>query len=281
MKAKWRSNRRWTPTLQRGTAWPGQRAFCRTDLAAVIFAVAAATIFGTACLQQSRNSAGLARCVLNLRELGLATALYEADDDGRLPFAFIRFGNGHTDSVTWDALIFPYLEAGQSNDISSSAFDRKHALLKCPEDLVERRDLEGSRGVARSYSMSRHDMNAANWPPGPSNRTGVGMWWSAGVSSGWSALTNATTSGGEAPVIKITAIPAPAKTLLLTEQMRATNLLFSDLGATIGPLDPQFESPTAASRVHGGKVNYLMVDGHVETSSPTNMSPAWNIAKGP
>ena len=250
-------------------------AFARADLLATLATFLVLALIFTACVRESGTIAGIKRCAGNLRELGLATAFYEKDNHNTLPFAFIKFSDGRSDSVTWDMLILPYLDTNTSTDISSTAFDRRQLFLQCPDDNVERRDLLGYVRVRRTYSMSGHDMASINWPPGPGNRTGIGLWWSDSVSNGPAAVASVTSPESMLPAFRLGDLSKPADTLLLTEQVRPDNIMFSYLGATIGPADSQFKSSNAAIKFHGGKFNYLMVDGHVETSAPGTRPSMW------
>ena len=64
-------------------------------------------------------------------------------------------------------------------------------------------------------------------------------------------------------------ISAPATTMLLTEQAQSYNIEFSYSGAAIdSPLAHLDTKIIKSSRYHGGKFNYLMMDGHVEWLSP-------------
>ena len=128
--------------------------------------------------------------------------------------------------------------------------------------------------------MPAHDMLAEHWPPGASNGTGVGLWW-APDAKGHAALEQRLSADGHAPAIRPEMIPAPAGTLLLTEQANTNNILFSGQGAAIsGPshhLNTRFIPPR---RYHDGKFNYLMVDGHVEALQPNQKPGIWTIRPG-
>jgi prepilin-type processing-associated H-X9-DG protein len=64
-------------------------------------------------------------------------------------------------------------------------------------------------------------------------------------------------------------IHAPATTLLLTEHAIPQNTAFAASGSTIaGPTDHLDKNAMPADRYHGGKIEYLMVDGHVELLFP-------------
>jgi prepilin-type processing-associated H-X9-DG protein len=64
-------------------------------------------------------------------------------------------------------------------------------------------------------------------------------------------------------------ISAPSQTLLLTENARPANILFSPSGATIaGPSQHVQARLIDIDHYHGGRINYLMIDGHVELLYP-------------
>jgi prepilin-type processing-associated H-X9-DG protein len=72
-----------------------------------------------------------------------------------------------------------------------------------------------------------------------------------------------------APVIRLALIPEPADTLLLTEHVSPANWLWNSSHATVASTGEQLQSKTIQpARFHGGRFNYLMIDGHVETLRP-------------
>lgn len=210
------------------------------------------------------------RCALNLKELGAAMAIYEQENGERLPYAYIKpEKDSDRNSKAWDGLIFPLIP------LNSDGLPQRH-LFRCPADTIPR---AGDRSQ-RTYAMSGHDMREDNWPPGPDNDTGVGLFWEAGH-PGLADITNLTSApkgpeaGGNAlsdssiPAFRLSMIRAPASTLLLTENARAMNFLFSPSGATIrGPSQHVQTRLIDIENYHGARINYLMIDGHVEFLNP-------------
>jgi prepilin-type processing-associated H-X9-DG protein len=129
--------------------------------------------------------------------------------------------------------------------------------------------------------MPSHAVGEAYWPLGPENNTGVGLWWRNSMAQ-WDFLTNfvslTKTQGADTntelitvkmPAITRDMIHAPATTLLLTEHAIPQNTAFAASGSTIaGPTDHLDKNAIPADRYHGGKIEYLMVDGHVELLFP-------------
>lgn len=244
--------------------------FGRLDLIAVLAVLFGLAVFMSAIEFHLRNPATHIRCALNLKELGVAMAIYEKDNDERLPYAFIKpEKDSDRNSKVWDGLIFPLIP------LNSAGLAQKH-LFRCPADTIPR---TGDRSQ-RTYAMPAHDMTAEDWPPGPDNDTGVGLFWEAGK-PGLADITNLThdanslEANGNArstyaiPAFRLSIIPAPASTLLLTENARPANILFSPSGATIrGPSQHVQTRLVDIENYHGARVNYLLIDGHVEFLNP-------------
>jgi prepilin-type processing-associated H-X9-DG protein len=247
-------------------------------------------------------------CMENLQELGLAMNMYAQDNNDKLPFAFITYHG----SISWDSLISPYVpqdhEAnGSQSMITSSTFEKNDAnddgkIFLCSADTIP---ASNKKALRRTYSMPAHDMTIKDWPPGPQNSSGVGLWWSD-RGKGLASTTNLfgepvkrtatatpapaagleTIAGlkpppaGQAgsnvklsdllytnqiPAITLGMVPAPGRTLLLTEQARSNNLLWGYSCAVIHNAHEHLdETAIPTEKYHGGKFNYLMVDGHVE-----------------
>ena len=256
--------------------------FTRTDAVAVFagFSVLVALAAVGAYLHDlSGSAARVARCAGNLRALGLGMALYERDNNDRLPYAYVEYDKIHFQ--VWDASIFPEIPRDARGMV------QKHLLL-CPSDNVP----SSNGGVRRSYAMSAHSMNSSGWPLSPDNETGVGIWWDDSLANK-PALTdyisvtrqqngpaNTPAPAVTIPAITLDLIQAPASTLLLTERVSRKNVAFGYKGAIIHGPDEHFD-PDALNdpdEFQGGKINYLMVDGHVELLSPDDsQGPPHNI----
>lgn len=249
-----------------------EAAFNLTELTVVLAVLVVLGVLITLFVIYERRGALLNQCASNLKQLGEAMTMYAQDNNNCLPYAFIKYND--QESTTWDTLIFPYIDEDGSRIVSGSFLDKKHSILRCPADTIE-----GWGHARRTYSMSKHDMSSSNWPPGPGNNTGVGLWWSSDVSDGNAALANVLSPYTAMPAIQLSMIPAPAGTLLLTDQARPDNIMFNDSYATIGHGDLQFFDPNSrtVNPYHHGKFNFLMVDGHVEALYPDAKPGMWTI----
>jgi prepilin-type processing-associated H-X9-DG protein len=227
------------------------QAFTFMELATIISVVVTLILVAIPSANWIRYKTKESACLANLRQLGMAMSLYETSNDGRLPFAFIEYSESKF--VSWDRLI----------SSSGSSGSNIRNLLRCPSDTIP------ANGAAprRTYAMPKHSMDQWNWPPAPGNATGVGLWWSP--RGRWHAALANVNSSNSVPSMRADLISAPAMTALLTEQAQRYNVEFSYAGAAIdGPASHLDTKILTASQYHGGKFNYLMVDGHVRLLSP-------------
>lgn len=258
----------------------GLAAFTKADLVALVAVVTlVGGWFGCARLgERGRTST----CARNLGVLGQAIHSYANDHGGSIPPAGID-----APLLTWDMQLRHYLRPDLI--VSNSAYAERQLQkaiaprFHCPSDPFERM-------APRSYAISRHDMQPENWPPGPHNATGVGLCWqkaSLKTLLDPEAIANATTNGDALALAKLSNVPAPADTLLLAELIEPANVMGSFRSATVGNAAEQtapFKGDS--SRVHRGRFNYLMVDGHVEALAPFQTGSAagnggiWTIEAG-
>jgi prepilin-type processing-associated H-X9-DG protein len=198
--------------------------------------------------------------------LGRAFTDYAQAHNGALPPAVFDDGTGNRTS--WDREIAVYLEpelAKQNPPEKQKELEAKVApTFKCPSD----KELRGG-ALPRSYSMPMYDINKIGWPPDENSLGGLGLYVDA------KALAKAreaipTERANYMPAIKISMVPAPADTALLVERISIPNALWQTKFACITSTKEQFDAKTfTAKDFHGGKMNYLMLDGHVELLWPT------------
>jgi prepilin-type processing-associated H-X9-DG protein len=246
-------------------------AFNVLELMVVVVVLAGLIVLVDVKRVKSQRAARILQCISNLKQLGVGMSLYEQAEDNRLPFAFIKYTEGDG-SISWDSLIYPYA-SGESYGAPIPPSMSPDRLLRCPSDTIPADAINRKTGltqsyIRRTYAMPRHSMTPDNWPPGPKNSTGVGLWWSDGKNQ-LAALDNLESINGEIPAVRLGIIFAPSRTLLLTEQAQTNNHAFSYVGATIrNPSDHLDTTALKMSAYHQGRFNYLMVDGHVETLFP-------------
>ena len=261
-----------------------ERAFTRVDMLAVI--VSLIVLAGWFGFNHSGERGRMARCSRNLQVLGEAMHSFANDHRGGLPPAGVE-----DPQTTWDQELLPYLapQTGKSNPplVGRNMLKAVAPRFFCPSDPIQR----GER--PRSYAMSAHDMKPENWPPGPDNTTGVGLWWSKeGIQNllGKEIAEQAGKNSDALAAVKLSFISDPAGTLLLTELAHRDNRLASVMQVRLSSVDDQLAAFRGdLSHFHGGQFNYLMVDGHVESLSPFQPLQAvkiggsagiWSINKG-
>jgi prepilin-type processing-associated H-X9-DG protein len=168
--------------------------------------------------------------------------------------------------MSWDAELAPYIKGNSANAESVYAQQQllKHSqpLFICPSDLIQRH-------LPRSYALSGRDM-VYGWPPSSDDRTGVFLWWDknsiAVLGQGAMPITN--NDVGWLPKMKLSYLPDPANTLLITELITRGNTLGSAGHSRVFNAAQQREDFLGDKlRFHFGKFNYLMADGHVELLS--------------
>ena len=246
-------------------------AFSRTDLlAGMAVVVLLAALFA---LKFTGERSRIASCKHNLRILGDAMQDYASSEGDSLPPASIaKLG------LAWDAQILPHLPS----KVVRNGIDR---AFQCPSDKVP-------RSRPRSYAMSAHNMSVEDWPPGPDNKTGVGLVWDANSMNRLlddQEAASAETDKDSLAMVKLSGIPSPADTVYLTEAINGNNNIkeirsaaVSGSGAQMGGLRTAAEQ----QRFHLGRLNYLMLDGHVEALSPLQTGSLdgnagiWSVKKG-
>jgi prepilin-type processing-associated H-X9-DG protein len=227
--------------------------FTRIDL--IVAAALAAVLIGYIALLCVGERGRAMRCAWNLRSLHGAMEGYASDHRHALPAASVNVDKAHS---SWDVDIFPYLGSGLKKKDNADLSQIVPKYFCCPSDRLQH------SGTARSYSMSGHNMQYRNWPPGPECATGVGLNWDAPAVL---RLLNAEAlkQPENLPGVEISSIPEPAQTLLLTEALSPDNLMGKPNMASISGSAQQTRLlPQGGMKFHGGRFNYLMVDGHVE-----------------
>lgn len=245
-----------------------ERAFTRVDMLVLIgLVLLLSSWFG---LGRIGERGRIAKCAANLAVLGQAMQSFGSDRGDALPPASID-----PQRIAWDAQIAPYLPRNRvKNGIEP--------LFLCPSDHL-------AHSRPRSYAMSAHDMRTENWPPGPDNATGVGLVWNEENIQrllGEQAVTTAATNVDFLTMVKRSSISSPADTMVLTERINSGNNLKDTRMAAISSPGQQFEQLiNDKTRIHYGRFNYLMLDGHVELLSPLKTGVAsgtrniWSISK--
>jgi prepilin-type processing-associated H-X9-DG protein len=218
----------------------------------------------------------IARCAGNLAMLGRATQGYANEHENMLPAADIWLQKA---SISWDSKLFPYVEPGLAKTDNDQLFAKGEKFFFCPSDPAPH------NGIPRSYAMAANDMSPENWPPGPKSATGVGLWWD-GSSTPPLLGEDAKNHPETLPGVKLSDLPSPADTLVLTESLDSQNVMGS-INQTVvwGVVQQESYFKGQITDFHHGRFNYLMADGHVEllsalqTGSLDRGAGIWTIKK--
>jgi prepilin-type N-terminal cleavage/methylation domain-containing protein/prepilin-type processing-associated H-X9-DG protein len=282
-----------------------------------IIGILAALILPT--LGSAKKKAVKISCLSNLKQLGIAMLSYEHDNGDKLPYAAMRLAMPTPMSsyeISWDSLLNGHLGGQQTDDQLWNPVGAWRAgaakvlhVLKCPSDTSARpkdapQDLELPR---RSYSMPQymdhrgnfaHHGGPAPWPPSAEAQAGVGLVFSP-LSRCWNKADNNCLDGSPGKprpshqaAVKATMLPEPARTILLTEHFHVMNIQGSLERADVPCADDQIgkgEAKNVASppyfyppldSIHGGRLNYLMNDGHVESLFPKETTSDIGLQRG-
>lgn len=243
--------------------------FTRIDLICCIILTCLLFVFFG--VRHTGERARITTCKQNLHLLGKLMQSYANEHNQCLPPASVD-----DPQIAWDMQIAPYLSPSQTKN----GFD---LIFCCPSDTLSRRR-------PRSYAMIEHNMKPENWPPGPNNHTGVGLRWNKDnirQLAGEKALGALRKKNFDMLLlVKVSGIPVPSDTAILTELADRDNNLKSNLRATVAsPGEQRIPFNGDALKFHNGNYNYLMGDGHVELLSPLETGSLdgsegiWTIAK--
>jgi len=244
----------------------------RTDVVMALFSVLLLALAAWAVVWTSGEKRRVWVCAHHMKSLGQAFTDYAQEHGGALPPAAIDDGKTNAAvNTSWDNEIAVYLEPAlaQKNARKRQAdLKAKIAyLFKCPSDPELRR-----RGLPRSYSMPMYDVARFGWPPGKNSSSGLGLYLDAKTLQTVRS-SSAAVSPDYMPAIKMGLAPVPADTALLVECINGQNVLWSPRLACISSSKEQFAGKTIkAADFHGGKMNYLMLDGHVELLSSQTLA---------
>lgn len=249
-------------------------AFTRAELAIAIGLVVLLAGLASLFLKRTSMRSKPNACAENLRFLGVAMSLYTLSTDTKLPYASLVLSN--RSQTTWDTLLNPVMRSEMKKlfdnpNVAAPSKDVANRILLCPSDTIPPAAWAQKYKLhRRTYSITRHNMAPANWPPAPENGTGIGLNWTFGphgTNPPSAKIYNLGTNRQAA--VRGGIILRPAETLLLAEHAWTNNIATLGAGAWIDRTSDHVEPALLpAEKYHGGRFNYLMVDGHAELLPP-------------
>ena len=284
-----------TPSIEPGWKATRHLAFTLIELLVVIAIIAILAALLLPALARAKQQGNLAKCVSNLKQLGVGFSLYLGDNNDTYPAAACD-GADNT-QYTWDTSLNHYIggnPALNKAELDSGAVSNvlTPQVLRCPSDIgPDSYWAAGSGFGRRTYSMNAISQTAYSATLGaaiPTPEDGLGIYW------------NAPTTVQGAPGYKATVVQDPAGTINLAEQPSGDNMcgnvwpsfclgpvndLYSGQGLgecyQIGTHDPNNQG-LALYQLQGNKFSYLFFDNHVSILSvqQTVGTGTTNIPKG-
>lgn len=216
-----------------------RRGFTLMELLVVLAIIAVLASIFLPVLQQVGATGRKTTCLSNLRQIGSAINLYAADNNNTYPYSYWVPPTGFYN--TWDRLIGPYLGSPNAQKAGSAATLETQKIMYCPADYKP----DAQSLPRRSYSM---------------------VWGTIGVN------TNAQPDAP--PAVRAVQVASPARTLSVVELSSVAalgdgsdNKVWSSANSVIYYPSTQLAKKLGPN-LHGGRFNYLFLDGHCETLLP-------------
>lgn len=218
----------------------GQRhpaGFTLVELLVVIVMVAVLAVLVFMMSRKGIDKANSARCMGNLRQIGVALTTYQSENNGY---------PSQTGGITWDREILPHLGYYGGRDLKGTAKFTKSAwpelegivsTFACPADKYPR----SSGTYKRSYAIVPW---TCNWSNGTSFR-------------GWK----------ERPFgkgVPLSIVPDPMRAALVVEWHQGTEALENVCGSGNHTYHDRGGPDSAGRVVHGSRQIVMFADGHTE-----------------
>ncbi len=244
------------------------RAFTLIELLVTIAIIAALIALLLPVLSRTREIAYRSMCLANMRQVGLATMMYVAENRDFLPCAELSYTDPAGDHVvqTWDDLIVRNLgEKIDPVDLMSTHTPKRIKWLECPADRAKREKSAAYTGTGEVHPRSYAIVRAFGDDPTYKLRfRGAGGQYAATWPIDWNTATRSLYR-------KRTWYKDPATKILFTERPLADNVLGGYGGYVDFTVDSweSFDQYVARGgrTTHGYRWNHLFADGHAESQT--------------
>jgi prepilin-type N-terminal cleavage/methylation domain-containing protein len=254
------------------------RGFTLIELLIVITIIAILAAILLPALQSAKNSAQIAGCSNNMKQLMVCALMYAGDTKYITP---AKSGGGQNDSL-WERLLLKYtphadLDVGISG-VPSCRGQSKFTgikLFQCPADKLPRNESAAGGLPVRTYAM--------NHSPGASGDEGK-----VGNGIGGHSMVNDSFSGkGYFASMKLVSVPVPSRMIYLVEYAPLDTYYRSDRTGYFSAWWSSISCPAQQSEAWGGdedgsgqegleiattlhrlQWNYAFADGHVKIMYP-------------
>jgi prepilin-type N-terminal cleavage/methylation domain-containing protein/prepilin-type processing-associated H-X9-DG protein len=210
-------------------------------------------------LASARRSARMAACASNLRQVGQALELYQAENKQTYPYAaFQHIAAGVNTETSFDDLLHKHLNGGVLSAAESDAgvSPKPNRIWQCPEDDRER----WFGNPVRTYVPTNTRIKNVSGSPQP------------GLTRLFGGFAGSESSTSTAPLlrlsIKTSEIHGPSEFITFAEYPGAGNWQGSSYRSSVSGPDQQGSFMPRGRTLHRTKWNYLFADGHVALFEP-------------
>lgn len=265
------------------------RAFTLIELLVVIaiIAILAAILFPV--FASAREKARQAACLSNLKQIGLAMAQYQQDNDEVVPCGFNSWGWGSG----WAGQIYPYVKSdgayvcpddtNQADVFSYAINSNLVGYTGVPEPLP----IQISQMTSPSMTVELFEVINCGFTAATPKPAGWNIGYEGRTKMKWSPTGNGNDRANNLQGLNMAAIPSSTATSLKYNMGLPGNECLEGTAGYGSSCNQNFATVTGANSyyyqaagVHNGGANYLMADCHAKWFMPGRVSAGYNTVEG-